>query len=224
MKRFRIFVTGTILLAVSSLGMGQRSFAASRSIAVAEKGTTTKSSTCAGIAAWMNGALQVRQLAGEVAPSIPKQIAQGGLQSRDLDCGGVPSLVSGTPLELVKSFYDRTLHSWEFLVRCAHASDCVPFLVRRPQPATKNSMQPDPFAPSQVPSTPRINLRAMRHSLLHPGETVTLVWDQDGIRVVLPAICLDGGNVGESIRVRTANGGRVLHAEIVNESLLRVIL
>jgi len=42
--------------------------------------------------------------------------------------------------------------------------------------------------------------------------------------VVLPVICLDRGNVGDSIRVRIKSGSRVLRAEILNESLLRAIL
>ncbi|HEY4904166.1 MAG TPA: flagella basal body P-ring formation protein FlgA [Candidatus Sulfotelmatobacter sp.] len=224
MKRLRIFVATMVFFAASPLGIGQRCFAVSRSAERSEKTPPAKTSACAEIAAWMNVVLRAGISAGADSPSVPKEIAHGNLQPRNLDCGGVPSLVSSTPLELVKVFYDRTLHSWEFLVRCAHTTDCVPFLVRWPQPAGRNSAQPDQFALSQVPPAPRINLRATQHFLLRPGETVTLVWDQDGIRVVLPAICLDGGNVGESIRVRTTTGGRVLRAEIVNESLLRVIL
>jgi Chaperone for flagella basal body P-ring formation len=219
MNWLHTIAAATALLA--ALG-GQRSFAVSRSIDAAETTPLAKTSACPEIAGWMNGVLRSRQPAGADSPSVPKEIAQGNLQPRNLDCGAVPPLVPGIPLELVKTFYDRTLHSWEFLVRCAHINDCVPFLVRWPQPAGRNSLQPDQFAFSQA--SPRINPWKTQHSLLRPGQTVTLVWDQDGIRVVLPAICLDGGNVGESIRVRTTTGGRVLRAEIVNQSLLRVIL
>ncbi len=223
MKRLRIFGATMVFFAASALGGGQRSFAVSRSPEVAEKTPPAKTRACAEIAAWMNGVLRAAISTGVDSPSVPKEIAQGNLQPGNLDCGAVPSLVPGIPLELMKTFYDRTLHSWEFLVRCAHTSDCVPFLVRWPQPATKNSLLPDQLAPPQA-SSPRVKSGGRQYSLLRPGQAVTLVWDQDGIRVVLPAICLDGGNVGESIRVRTTTGGRVLRAEIVNQSLLRVIL
>lgn len=114
MKRLRIFGATMVFFAASALGGGQRSFAVSRSPEVAEKTPPAKTRACAEIAAWMNGVLRAAISTGVDSPSVPKEIAQGNLQPGNLDCGAVPSLVPGIPLELMKTFYDRTLHSWEF--------------------------------------------------------------------------------------------------------------
>ena len=37
-----------------------------------------------------------------------------------------------------------------------------------------------------------------RKPLVRPGQTVTLLWDQDGIRLTVPAVSLDRGGAGEA--------------------------
>ena len=62
--------------------------------------------------------------------TLPREIAAGHVPAGELDCGAMPGLTPGISLELTKVFYDRMLHSWEFLVRCVPPANCVPFLVR----------------------------------------------------------------------------------------------
>jgi Chaperone for flagella basal body P-ring formation len=235
-KHFGILVATIVWAGTPGSGLGQQPSAATRPVDAGEKRsltkTTTKTAACAEVAERINGVLRAREPGTTESPSLPREISFGQLRASDLDCGAVPSVVPGIPLELRKIFYDRALHSWEFLLRCVRTSDCVPFLVRWPQPADQSPPR-DPVALPRVsapvsriaPRTaPAIGPRVAERFLLHPGETVTLVWDRDGIRVVLPVVCLDRGNVGDSIRVRIKSGDRVLRAEIVNESLLRASL
>jgi hypothetical protein len=58
--------------------------------------------------------------------------------------------------------------------------------------------------------------------LVHPGEAVTLLWDQGGIRLVVPAVCLDTGGAGEAVRARIVRGGRMVRAIVEGEGRLRV--
>jgi hypothetical protein len=57
--------------------------------------------------------------------------------------------------------------------------------------------------------------------LVRAGQTVTLLWDQDGIRLVVPAVCLDRGAPGEKVRARMGRGGAVVDAIVVSAGMLR---
>jgi len=56
--------------------------------------------------------------------------------------------------------------------------------------------------------------------LARPGQKVTLVWDQDGIRLVVPAVCLDRGERGQTVRARIARGP-IVKAVVVGAGILR---
>jgi flagella basal body P-ring formation protein FlgA len=56
------------------------------------------------------------------------------------------------------------------------------------------------------------------------GQTATLTWDEAGIRVVLPVICLEAGRIGQSVLVRLENGTRTLRAEVVGTRAVRASL
>jgi flagellar basal body P-ring formation chaperone FlgA len=55
------------------------------------------------------------------------------------------------------------------------------------------------------------------------GQSVLLIWDRDGIRVQVPAVCIDAGVTGSQIRARIQNGGRVVRAIVESAVRLRVI-
>jgi Chaperone for flagella basal body P-ring formation len=57
--------------------------------------------------------------------------------------------------------------------------------------------------------------------LVRPGETATLSWDQDGIRLVVPVVCLDRGGLGQTVRARILAGSRTLEAVVTGPGLLR---
>jgi hypothetical protein len=223
MMRLANLIAATILAAAPGIAVGQGTIAAPHTVDAIERKSLVKVNSCADVASRINGVLRNRATNSEGSSSLatfPREITLGHLPAGELDCGAMPGLAPGISLELTKVFYDRMLHSWEFLVRCAAPADCVPFLVRWSH-ASGESRRDGPQLSS---STSHDRVPESQHILLRPGETATLVWDQDGIRVVLPVICLDRGNVGDSIRVRIKSGSRVLRAEIINESLLRAIL
>lgn len=59
---------------------------------------------------------------------------------------------------------------------------------------------------------------------MRPGQTATLVWDADGIRVAVPVTCLDRGATGDSVRARIAPSGTIVRAVVVEAGILRVTL
>ncbi|HVI08292.1 MAG TPA: flagella basal body P-ring formation protein FlgA [Candidatus Binatia bacterium] len=137
--------------------------------------------------------------------------AQGGAVDA-LDCAGAQSVPRNAELELVRASWNRALERWEYALRCARAEQCVPFLVwakdanRTPEPGrTRAARQPDSVA-----------------HIVTPGQSATLVWDDAGIRVTVPVICLEGGAVGATVRVRVKNGPEVLRAVVTGAHALRV--
>jgi hypothetical protein len=156
---------------------------------------------------------------------------------RVTECGAEGRIAREAPLELTRRVWPA-LGSWEVSARCVHPSDCVPFLVRmrgsegRPtgghhpeqgavaktiptkmitaETITARSASVAGGAPSSAPAMP----------VVRAGESVALVWDQDGIRLLVPVICLDRGKVGQTVQARLAHG-QVVRAVVVSAGRLR---
>jgi hypothetical protein len=134
----------------------------------------------------------------------------------DADCALSGQIPQGAPLEPTKTVWDAARNSWDVTLRCVHPGDCVPFQVRFPGresiPENVVSDRPGPV----------IGNRAAGKPLVLPGEAVSLLWDQDGVRVVVQAVCLDPGGIGETVRARLPQSGRILRAVVVGAGELRV--
>jgi len=142
----------------------------------------------------------------------------------DIDCGPAERLPQNAKLEITKVVWDRGIRQWHLSVRCLPASDCVPFLVRVQGQMPASSPVPD-FRVTRLPAAPYSTPRSSKNAAtVKSGQKMTLLWEQSGIRMVVPVICLDAGAIGDSVRVRTKSGGRVLRAEVVNGAILRVRL
>lgn len=153
------------------------------------------------------------------------------LSPGNFDCGVADRVPAAAVLELDRRFQDPASRSLEFSVRCRDRHDCVPFLVHEKvsgeQAAVLSTVSrsrgsstrlPTSRVPGIVPSRPSTPL------LVRPGQMARLLWERDGIRVVLPVICLDRGSRGDSVRVRVRNGSRVLRAEVESAGVLRASL
>ncbi|MGP0020489.1 MAG: flagella basal body P-ring formation protein FlgA [Candidatus Sulfotelmatobacter sp.] len=163
------------------------------------------------------------------------------------DCGAADRIPHDAALEFSPPAWDPALRSWQLYARCVHPADCVPFLVRlRGHEAEENVPDGkrtaagealDPLVRSKsAPSTmarlaaassafPRLDAPgpARALALVHTGQTVTLLWDQDGIRLVIPAVALDPGAPGEPVRARIVRGGRLVRAVVVSAGMVRAV-
>jgi hypothetical protein len=137
-------------------------------------------------------------------------------------CGGAGRIPQQAALEITKKVWDAGLRSWKVSVRCRHPGDCVPFLVRSPGQGLPSRSSVLPNGQSSTAST---IAAATGTPLVRPGQTVTLTWDQGGIRLVVPAVCLDLGGPGEVVRARILGGdggGRLMRAVVESAGRLRV--
>jgi hypothetical protein len=141
------------------------------------------------------------------------------LWRNNLECGAIQGIAEDAELELIKSDWDAGLRRWEFLLHCVRPEDCVPFMVsaRDPERLQGNS-------PNAASSTGSSASSAGFTLLVKPGETAMLTWDQGGIRVTLPVTCLDGGGLGQYVRVRLKSTPQILRAEVVGPRAVQVKL
>lgn len=159
----------------------------------------------------------------------------GNAAEPEIACGA--DMLSGTPIEISASRWDAGLGRWELRGRCRHREDCVPFLIqvrRQESPATMISGRAldAPNASSgrakglhQKPAEPRSGA-AWNHpgstTLIRRGQSASLVWDQQGIRVIVLSVSLDAGNEGDTVRARIARSGRVVRATVAGPGWLRM--
>ena len=156
-------------------------------------------------------------LAGRILRTLPSRPAEG-LSARTVDCGAAARIPSDARLELSRPLWNPGVVAWEIAARCERPAVCVPFLVRvrenRHNLAAAGSSPTSPGGASQAADEPPLVLR---------GQTATLVWDQDGIRLLVPVLCLDPGSLGRPVRARILPGGRIIRAIVVSAGRLRVV-
>ncbi|MGC2403873.1 MAG: flagella basal body P-ring formation protein FlgA [Acidobacteriaceae bacterium] len=189
---------------------------------VIQRAAATKS--CREIAGFVAGAVSLPDTA-----SPPFTSWQRTSWQKELNCSGAPGIPEDTPLELTKSVWNTALLRWEFTLRCAQPADCVPFLVwtreRKISGAAafeKLHRAPEP-GPRGLQGAAQASTSAAGR-MVKPGQTVTLSWQQGGIRVVLPVTCLDAGGMGQFVRVRFKNAPGILRAQVVGAGILQANL
>jgi hypothetical protein len=185
---------------------------------VPERVTVRRAGTrasCAGI-----GARVLSSSAVHAAPAAIEFAASGAAEpdagSREAgECGAGLKIPRRAPVTFARVVWNPALAAWDVSARCVHAADCVPFLVRVPDrnfQFEKRAAGRSTAAKASAPEKP----------LVRRGEAVTLLWDQDGIRLLVPAVCLDEGRAGEAVRARIVRGGRLVRAVVESAGRLRV--
>ena len=161
---------------------------------------------------------------------LPKPETTGLVAAREIDCSAANWLPRETALELTRKVWNPALGSWEVSARCVDPKDCVPFLLRVPgrdlpretaQPVRSAEDRPAKSTVGFADSAIAVQVLRSRKALVRPGQSVSLLWEQDGIRLVVRAISLDAGGAGEEVRARIEHGGRTLRAVVVAAGALR---
>jgi hypothetical protein len=151
---------------------------------------------------------------GESFPrSRPNVASPGGME-----CGAAGRIPRFSPVAVTRTVWNSTRANWEVSARCVRPTDCVPFLVSFPGP------QPPAEMRSSLQKLPPALSSGAARPLVRSGQTVTLLWDQDGLRLVVAVVCLDGGAQGAPVRARMVGGGRVVRAIVESAGTLRAAL
>jgi len=169
----------------------------------------------------------VRQIVNRAAAENPErtQPPLSGAESAG-HCGSAGRIAEDAPLALGEKRWDAPRRLWEISAHCQRPGDCVPFLIE----LAGNDVKPDTGkAPSREentsphPAARRANAAETSTPVVHRGERVTLLWDESGIRIVLPALSLDAGAPGDAVRARMLPSGRIMPAIVVGAGQLKTV-
>ncbi len=159
-------------------------------------------------------------LAAEENGDAPK-VAAGALTY------SATALTPTKALELSSFGWDPMLNCWTFRLRCREAGACVPFLVTAPGTTSGlplGEITREQFVNRGLTSRQKTALRgakpAQRQILLRGGEMANLVSKTGEVRVMVRVVCLEPGVLGQWIRVRNPESGRVFRARVEGEQLL----
>ncbi len=153
---------------------------------------------------------------------------QTSLSLDEMRCAPGAPIPAREALEVLKMRWDAVSHTLEFRLRCSSPKACLPFLVRLPMPAGESA--PVFARPGQPASrsAPRDRSTARAHisgpPMVKPGQVVTLVWGDGGMRMSRQVVCLDSGNQGQEVRTRGKQGGRIVHARVAGAGLVEALL
>jgi hypothetical protein len=140
----------------------------------------------------------------------------------ELDCEAATRVPHAASLALTRKNWDHALQSWDFVARCTRAGECLPFLVRvRSSSPTAASYGLSGELAIETMSAHGVLPDTLENILVRPGDRASVVWDQGGIRLTVPAVCLDKGRRGDSVRARFEHGG-VIRAIVIDSKSLRV--
>jgi Chaperone for flagella basal body P-ring formation len=138
---------------------------------------------------------------------------------RDSNCGAAGRIRQDVPIAIAKTVWNPALTSLEITARCLDPKDCVPFLVS----ARASSLEADALSLAKL-RTKSHSYHSTEPPIVRPGQSMTLLWDQDGIQITLHVTCLDRGGLGETVRARLKHGDRILRAKVMNAETLRMQL
>ena len=103
-------------------------------------------------------------------------------------------------------------------LRCQRSTQCVPFYV-----LVHDLSLADESSTSVATTRSMVEATKEQH-LIRRGDPATLIMETNDARIKLPVICLESGERGEKIRVRTKDHFRFYRAEIITSGLLRAEL
>jgi len=115
-------------------------------------------------------------------------------------------------------------NQWKVELRCQDHRACLPFyvLVQPESSAASDAMLA--LARRGTVLKGNVSRQAAPQILMRNGDHATLLFEKPTVRITLPVICLQNGNLGQTIRVESTDHKQFFKAEIVKSGLLKVSL
>jgi hypothetical protein len=106
-------------------------------------------------------------------------------------------------------------------LRCDDSRQCLPFYVL----AHELNAHRDALKLPEVTLKPRDAKTISKAKLLvNRGQPVSLIIERADLRIVISGVCLEGGTLGETIRVASPDRKRIYRGEVVNENTVKSTL
>ena len=158
-----------------------------------------------------------RVAAAIVAAGVPVSAAQVRFLSQ------VSALGEHSGIE-VMSMAKWSGNTWKVELRCTDRRACLPFYV------LVDARKSAAFEAISAPGGRRTTAMRVLFGIARPqilmrnGDRATLMFENPTVRIMMPVICLQNGDLGQTIRVESTDHKQFFRAEIVKSGLLRVSL
>jgi hypothetical protein len=129
-------------------------------------------------------------------------------------------------LQVMRMEFDRGLRRARFLLWPSRSPKVLPFLVTAqlegelPLAPIRPSMDINRLAQNSI--APAAKRSAMQEILVAPGERATLTLHSHALRIFVDVVSLERGTLGQQIRVRMMDTGKVLSAQVDGRDHLEV--
>ena len=151
---------------------------------------------------------------------VTRDAAFASLLSLHPDSLQVPSPPPPGAVVKVRNYrWDALLKQFEFHLECSPVRSCRPFLAtllfadaENLSPADASNIFPDRGALRALGSAP---------TLVRAGEHVRLLVIGPGVRMKIPAVSLERGVLGQTIRVRSVEDPKVFYAQVRGKGWLQ---
>ena len=153
---------------------------------------------------------------------VAAAIADSGLQTTaaDITLPGAVFALSRTPTLRIRSAQPMPDHSTVIRVECEASRECLPFYAKVHT------------APGERMGIPQRNLSGSHAALLetrsprlgpavHSGDQAVLRLEGDHVRIDIPVVCIESGDRGARIKVRSAAGRQIYTAEVIDVAILK---
>jgi hypothetical protein len=113
---------------------------------------------------------------------------------------------------------------WKVELRCHDHRACLPFYVLV-EPGTSAAFDAmSALARRGTAMSRDVSRISTPQILMRNGDRATLLFEKPTVRITMPVICLQNGNLGQTIRVESTDHKQFFKAEIVESGLLKVSL
>ena len=159
----------------------------------------------------------------EVWQAVVDELGKRGLSElqlprvEDLDLPVALRALDGRSLRVSSTCWDEGLGRTRFRLQCREPKECLPFLVY-----VRDFREEDRNADSCRLPSPRPAAQARPIAVVRAGERATAVFVADRLRMTASVTCLERGNEGAIIRVRSQDG-HVFRARISGPALLEAL-
>lgn len=156
------------------------------------------------------------------AEEVAAAITNSGFKvaAPDVALPGVVYAASPTPTLRVRSTQSLSDNSTVVRVECESGRECLPFYARvRTSPAENASLS------QKISAQPHANLAEAQSRrsgpMVRSGDPAVLLLEGDHVRIHIPVVCVESGDRGARIRVRSAANRQIYTAEVVDVAVLK---
>jgi len=162
-----------------------------------------------------------RQVADAVVRDLKLDFSSAAVEQKLDVLAPFASLPEGAAIHVV-SARPGFAGTWQLQLDCVSRRDCLPFHVVLHLPSSEELSIAGGASTAKMPRASTPGKHPTAAALVHRGEPVVLMEELSGMRLRVPAVCLEAGGLGDEVRVQNRATHRALLATVVDGHTVRV--